>query len=66
MEDLAWESDTFDPWEHTEQLLTTSIEPWNLLVGGERAVFRQLSRREQSSQGCGIENANIRSASIRA
>jgi uncharacterized protein YciI len=25
-----------DPWVRTEQLVTTSIEPWNLFVGAER------------------------------
>ena len=25
-----------DPWVPTEQLVTTSIEPWNILVGPER------------------------------
>jgi uncharacterized protein YciI len=25
-----------DPWELTQQLVTTRIEPWNLFVGGER------------------------------
>jgi hypothetical protein len=25
-----------DPWERTQRLLTTSVEPWNLLVGAER------------------------------
>ncbi len=25
-----------DPWVPTEQLVTTSIEPWNILVGAER------------------------------
>jgi uncharacterized protein YciI len=25
-----------DPWVHTDRLVITSIEPWNLLVGAER------------------------------
>ena len=25
-----------DPWELTQRLVTTSIEPWNLFVGAER------------------------------
>jgi uncharacterized protein YciI len=25
-----------DPWVRTQQLLTVSIEPWNVLVGAER------------------------------
>lgn len=25
-----------DPWVHTARLVTTSIEPWNLIVGAER------------------------------
>ena len=25
-----------DPWDTTEQLVTTSIEPWQILVGAER------------------------------
>jgi uncharacterized protein YciI len=25
-----------DPWELTEQLVTTSIEPWNIFVGAQR------------------------------
>ena len=25
-----------DPWELTQRLVTTSVEPWNLLVGAER------------------------------
>ncbi len=25
-----------DPWVPTEQLVTTSIEPWNIFVGAER------------------------------
>jgi uncharacterized protein YciI len=27
-----------DPWVLTEQLVTTSIEPWNVFVGAERLV----------------------------
>jgi uncharacterized protein YciI len=25
-----------DPWAHTKRLLITTVEPWNLVVGGER------------------------------
>jgi uncharacterized protein YciI len=25
-----------DPWERTQRVVTTSVEPWNLLVGAER------------------------------
>ncbi len=25
-----------DPWELTQRLVTTNVEPWNLLVGGDR------------------------------
>jgi uncharacterized protein YciI len=25
-----------DPWEATDQITTTSVQPWNLLVGAER------------------------------
>jgi hypothetical protein len=25
-----------DPWVHTEQLVTVSVEPWNIFVGAER------------------------------
>lgn len=25
-----------DPWERTRRVVTTSVEPWNLLVGAER------------------------------
>ena len=25
-----------DPWVRTQRLVTTSVEPWNLLVGAER------------------------------
>ena len=25
-----------DPWERTQRLVTTNVEPWNLLVGAER------------------------------
>jgi len=25
-----------DPWETTDRVVTTTIEPWNLLVGGDR------------------------------
>ena len=27
-----------DPWETSRQLVTTSIEPWNLLVGAARLL----------------------------
>src|SRR4051794_19127342 len=30
-----------DPWVSTGHLVTTSIEPWNLLVGGERLPAAQ-------------------------
>ena len=26
-----------DPWARTQQLVTTTVEPWNLLVGADRA-----------------------------
>ena len=25
-----------DPWEATQRLVTTSVEPWNIIVGNER------------------------------
>ena len=25
-----------DPWERTQRLVTTGVEPWNLLVGADR------------------------------
>jgi uncharacterized protein YciI len=25
-----------DPWQRTQRVMTTSVEPWNLLVGAER------------------------------
>lgn len=25
-----------DPWERTQRVVTTSVEPWNLLVGADR------------------------------
>jgi uncharacterized protein YciI len=28
-----------DPWVRTEQLVTTSIEPWNVIVGARRAAL---------------------------
>jgi uncharacterized protein YciI len=28
-----------DPWVPTGQLVTTSIEPWNIFVGGERLSY---------------------------
>jgi uncharacterized protein YciI len=30
-----------DPWIRTEQLITTSIEPWQILVGAERLSSAQ-------------------------
>lgn len=30
-----------DPWEGTEQLVTTLVEPWNILVGGDRIATSQ-------------------------
>jgi uncharacterized protein YciI len=30
-----------DPWVSTEQLVTTSIEPWQILVGAERLPSAQ-------------------------
>ena len=30
-----------DPWVPTEQLLTTSVEPWKILVGAERIPSAQ-------------------------
>jgi uncharacterized protein YciI len=27
---------TEDPWVHTDRLVITSIEPWNVIVGAER------------------------------
>jgi len=32
-----------DPWIRTEQLITTSIEPWQILVGTERLPSAQTS-----------------------
>ena len=32
-----------DPWASTRQLLTTSIEPWNVFVGAERLASAQLA-----------------------
>jgi uncharacterized protein YciI len=29
-----------DPWERTDRLVITSIEPWNLIVGAERLSAR--------------------------
>jgi len=39
--DAAGESDVHrrladDPWQRSRQIVTTSVEPWNLLVGAER------------------------------
>jgi uncharacterized protein YciI len=28
-----------DPWARAEQLVTTRIEPWNVIVGAERAAL---------------------------
>jgi uncharacterized protein YciI len=30
-----------DPWERTQQLLTTTVESWNLLVGAERVSGKE-------------------------
>ena len=30
-----------DPWERTERLVTTSVEPWNLVVGADRVGPQQ-------------------------
>jgi uncharacterized protein YciI len=32
-----------DPWERTQRLVTTTVEPWNLLVGAERVSARPQS-----------------------
>jgi len=32
-----------DPWIPTEQLITVSVEPWNLIVGAERLRSAQLA-----------------------
>lgn len=39
--DAAGETDVHlrladDPWERTQRIVTTTVEPWNLLVGAER------------------------------
>jgi uncharacterized protein YciI len=30
-----------DPWELTQRVVTTSVEPWNLLVGAQRLTHAQ-------------------------
>ena len=30
-----------DPWELTQRVVTTSVEPWNLLVGAQRLTRAQ-------------------------
>jgi uncharacterized protein YciI len=30
-----------DPWERTQRLITTSVEPWNLVVGADRLTARR-------------------------
>jgi len=44
-----------DPWVRTDRLAITSIEPWNLIVGGERlsalATQREDERPTQSPTG---------------
>jgi len=30
-----------DPWEFTQRLVTTSVEPWNLFVGAQRLTRAQ-------------------------
>jgi uncharacterized protein YciI len=32
-----------DPWERTQRVVTTSVEPWNLLVGAERLGSQPLA-----------------------
>ncbi len=44
-----------DPWIPTEQLLTTSVEPWKILVGAERlpaAQTVQVSKENPLRQPC--------------
>lgn len=33
-----------DPWELTQQIVTTSVEPWNLFVGEQRLTGAQAAR----------------------
>lgn len=33
-----------DPWELTQRLVTTSVEPWNLFVGAERLSAQRSSQ----------------------
>jgi uncharacterized protein YciI len=33
-----------DPWVHTQRLVITSIEPWNLMVGAERLGAQPAAR----------------------
>jgi uncharacterized protein YciI len=33
-----------DPWERTQRLVTTTVEPWNLLVGTERLGVRRAAQ----------------------
>ena len=33
-----------DPWERTQRLVTTSVEPWNLLVGADNIAPRPAPR----------------------
>jgi uncharacterized protein YciI len=33
-----------DPWERTQRLVTTSVEPWNLLLGADRLAARPAAR----------------------
>ncbi len=33
-----------DPWERAHRVVSTSIEPWNLLVGAERAGAQPAAR----------------------
>lgn len=47
--DAAGESDirrrlADDPWARTQQLVTTSIESWNLVVGSERLAAQSAAR----------------------
>ena len=33
-----------DPWERTQRIVTTSVEPWNLLIGMQRVAARQAAQ----------------------
>ena len=33
-----------DPWERTQRLVTTSVEPWNLLVGSDNIGTQRAPR----------------------